>query len=116
MRRVEGLLDALVGAERRPGVGAGVVEVDVERQLVVGLGVSLAKLALDGPVAGADMVLYDVGDDSPHILDLRQLRRRPVMQELGALVDNGAQVARKAVVGARVERTVIEPETVEGAA
>ncbi|MCH1932496.1 hypothetical protein L9G16_20330, partial [Shewanella sp. A25] len=36
---------------------AGVVEMDIEQQRVVIFRVSLVELALDGPVAGADVIL-----------------------------------------------------------
>ena len=93
-----------------------VVEVDVEEELVLRVGKPLAELALDGSVAGADVVLEDFADDEAHVLDLAELRRGPVVQQLGAFVEYGAEKPRRARVLSIVESAGVEPEAVDCAA
>ncbi len=45
-----------------------VVEVNVEEQLVFGVGEALTKLAQDGAVAGTDVVLEDFTEDDANVL------------------------------------------------
>lgn len=48
-----------------------VVEVDVEGQLVTGVRVAFAELALHRTVAGTDVVPDDLGHDETQVFDLR---------------------------------------------
>lgn len=96
----------VVGADE-PVPFAGVVEMDVERQWLVVFRVSLVELALDGTVAGADVVLDDVLNDRTDVLDLGQFNGRPVVQKLSALHDDLTQVARVAIEQAVVESLVV---------
>ena len=75
-------------------------------------GVALAEFALDGPIAGTDVVLHDVLNDQSEVLDLSQFGRRPVVEEQGALQDNVAKMAGEAVVSTSVECAVVQPNTV----
>ena len=47
-----------------------VVKMDIEEELLVAFGKALAKIALDGAIARADVVLYHVANDFAHVFHL----------------------------------------------
>ena len=57
-----------------------VVEVDVEKELVIGVWMSLAKLALNGAIAGADLIAEYISNHTPDILYLSKLWCGPVVK------------------------------------
>lgn len=85
---------------------------DVEEKLMVGVREALAKLALDRAVAGTDVVLQELAEDLTYIFDFSQLGRIPVVQELGALLNNVSKHAGVARKGPVMESIGVQPETV----
>ena len=88
---------------------------DIEEKLMVGLREALAELALNGTVAGTDVVVQDLAEDLPHVFDFGQLGRVPVVQELSALLNDVSKHASVAWIGSIVEGVGVQPETVYGA-
>lgn len=86
---------------------------DIERQLMVTFRVAFSELSLDGPVAGTDVVLYDITDDQTHVLNLGQLGCGPVVQELGTLGNDVRKGAAKATVRLRMKGSMVQPETID---
>lgn len=93
-----------------------VVEVDVEEELLLRVREALPEFALDGAVAGADVLLQHVAYHLAHIFHLGQFGCAPVVQELGTLEQVGAVHAGCAWVASVVEGARVQPETVNGAA
>ena len=93
-----------------------VVEVDVEEELLLRVREAFPEFALDGAVAGADVVLHHLAHHLAHVFHFGQVGCAPVAQELGALEHVAAVRARRARVARVVEGARVQPETVDGAA
>ena len=63
----------------------GIVEVNVEEQLLVRVGKTFAEFTLDGTVAGTDVILQHIADNFSNVLNFCQFESTPVVQKLGAL-------------------------------
>lgn len=93
-----------------------IVEVDVEKQLVLLIGMAFVEPSRDGPVRRTYIALHDIPQHGMHVCDLSELLGGPVVQEFGALLDHQGTHAVFARVLAVVEGAGVEPEPVEGAA
>lgn len=86
-----------------------VIQMDVKCQLVVTFRKPFAKLSLNRPVTGTDMILDDIANDEAHVLDISQLLRGPVMQELRALGNDVRELTAEAIMRARMECAMVKP-------
>ena len=82
---------------------------DIERELLAAVWITLAEFALNGPITRAYVVLHNITHDETQIINLGQLLRGPVVEQLSALQHHMAKTTRIAIINMGMECTVIQP-------
>ena len=76
---------------------------NVEEELLVCLQKALAKFALNCAVAGTNVILQYIAEDFTDVFDLGKLGQVPIVQKLGAFLDDVPMHAGVTRVGSIVE-------------